>query len=188
MCNMGRARGDGSHGFGIYVSPLDCIPADYTNVSGGHKDGTFVLGLLQVPKASTATHGTGTHLPAPIKPQTERSSSTTSAPGAVTILPLRILKTTLTMCVTKPSSSPSARSAQNEGRVGMRVFRSVSVSPPAGVVSLRSNHHDNDASRKRLARVVTVCGLRWTGVGRQGVITNGGVVLFDGNTREITGV
>eukprot|EP00966_Prymnesium_polylepis_P270078 6239153-Prymnesium_polylepis.1 len=30
MCNHGRARGDGSHGFGIYVSPLDGIPADYT--------------------------------------------------------------------------------------------------------------------------------------------------------------
>jgi hypothetical protein len=56
MCNMGRARGDGSHGFGIYVSPLDCIPADYTSVSGKHKDGTFVLGLLQVPKPGTTTH------------------------------------------------------------------------------------------------------------------------------------
>lgn len=53
MCNMGRARGDGSHGFGIYVSPLDCIPADYTNVSATRKDGTFVLGLLQVPNPKT---------------------------------------------------------------------------------------------------------------------------------------
>ena len=61
MCNMGRARGDGSHGFGIYVSPLDCIPADYTSVSAAHKDGTFVLGLLQVPNPSTTQyHNTGT--------------------------------------------------------------------------------------------------------------------------------
>jgi hypothetical protein len=61
MCNAGRAKGDGSHGFGIYVSPLDCIPADYTGVSAAHKDGTFVLGLLQVPKPKTATyHSTGT--------------------------------------------------------------------------------------------------------------------------------
>ena len=61
MCNMGRARGDGGHGFGIYVSPLDCIPADYTNVSHTHKDGTFVLGLLQVPNPKTTTfQSTGT--------------------------------------------------------------------------------------------------------------------------------
>ena len=60
MCNMGRARGDGSHGFGIYVSPLDCIPADYTAVSAAHKDGTFVLGLLQVPNPKTATYQSGT--------------------------------------------------------------------------------------------------------------------------------
>ena len=67
MCNKGRAKGDGSQGYGIYVSPLDCIPADYTNVSMTQKDGTFVLGLLQVPKpssssasSSASTHPTGT--------------------------------------------------------------------------------------------------------------------------------
>ena len=61
MCNMGRARGDGSHGFGIDVSPLDCTPADYTSVSAAHKDGTLVLGLLQVPNPTTTPyHSTGT--------------------------------------------------------------------------------------------------------------------------------
>tara|TARA_B110001450_G_scaffold250482_1_gene269216 strand:- start:7128 stop:8834 length:1707 start_codon:yes stop_codon:yes gene_type:complete len=79
MCRFGRATGvaqsvanpqpcavcgipcNGSHGFGIYVSPLDCIPADYTVHTAAHKDGTFVLGLLQVPKPSaTAYHSTTT--------------------------------------------------------------------------------------------------------------------------------
>jgi hypothetical protein len=50
---MWRARGDGSHGFGIYVSPLDCIPADYTNVSATRKDG--------IPNQKTTTfQSTGT--------------------------------------------------------------------------------------------------------------------------------
>ena len=61
FCAQGRARGDGSHGFGIYVSPFDAIPADYTNFSGGSNgDGTFVLGLLQVPKPTTTFHPTST--------------------------------------------------------------------------------------------------------------------------------
>ena len=62
MCSKGRAQGDaiGSKGFGIYVSPIDTIPADYTNLSGNRKDGTFVLGLLQVPNPRTTFHKTDT--------------------------------------------------------------------------------------------------------------------------------
>lgn len=53
MCNMGRANGDGSKGFGIYVSPLDAIPSEYTRVSGTQSPGTMVLGLLQVPRGQS---------------------------------------------------------------------------------------------------------------------------------------
>ena len=49
--NAGRATGDGGQGFGIYVSPLDAIPADY-NTHG--KYGTMLLGLLLVEKPTNA--------------------------------------------------------------------------------------------------------------------------------------
>eukprot|EP00966_Prymnesium_polylepis_P015432 356991-Prymnesium_polylepis.1 len=71
------------------------------------------------------------HPAAPIKSQTERSSFTISAAVAATILVLHRLKTTPTMCVTKPSFSPLARSAQNEARVERRLFCSPIVAPPA---------------------------------------------------------
>ena len=57
--NLAYSR-EGRVGFGCYVSPLDCIPADYTSAGGTHPDGTMVLGLLLVFKSSTPTTGTST--------------------------------------------------------------------------------------------------------------------------------
>ena len=64
--NLAYSR-EGRVGFGCYVSPIDCIPADYTR-SGGqnpdgsfkHPDGTMVLGLLLTNKQSSNHISTGT--------------------------------------------------------------------------------------------------------------------------------
>ena len=64
-CNPagGAAAGDHSKGFGIYCSPVDSIPAEYTSYSRQHKLGTMVLGLLQVPKPEQPTTATNTAPP-----------------------------------------------------------------------------------------------------------------------------
>lgn len=55
----GRAQGDGGKGYGIYVSPLDAIPADYNNKNDGGY-GTMVIGLLLVEKPDAGRTATTT--------------------------------------------------------------------------------------------------------------------------------